>query len=113
MQLRKKFQHMIGNSFDGDHRKTVEQKGRVSFIDAENTIIERSSPDESPSSLYRNSVDQLEPTRMGSSSRTGIGYRRYRPSSRTESLAKPLVRFGKPLKRLSAVFRGNKTLARL
>lgn len=113
MQLTKKFQHMIGSSFNDDHRKTVEQKACVSFIDAENTIIERSSPDEPPSSLYQNSVDQLEPTRVGSSSRTGIGYRRYRPSSRIESLAKPLVRFGKPLNRLSTVFRGNKTLARL
>ncbi|XP_015367292.1 PREDICTED: uncharacterized protein LOC107164110 [Diuraphis noxia] len=96
---------MIGNPFVDDHRKTVEEKVRVSFIDDENPIAERPDLGELPSFLDQNSVDHLKTTQVGLSLRTGIGYRRHRSSSRIERLAKPLARFAKPSNRLSAVFR--------
>jgi len=104
---------MVGKSFD-NHRNTVGEKIRVSFIDAKDTIVSPPGLDKPPSSVGRNSEEHLETTQVGSVPLTVAGYRHYRLSSRIEDLAKPLARrLRKPLNRPSAVLRGNRTLAQL
>jgi len=114
--LRKKFLHKIDKNFEGYRNAAVSEKVRVSFPDDaddkinkinKKSIVAQTDLDKPPF-LSPNVEDlQLQAAQAAASGpRTTGGYRHYRPSSRIDSLAKPLARWRKPLVRLSTVFRG-------
>ncbi|XP_022161003.1 uncharacterized protein LOC111027087 [Myzus persicae] len=93
--------------------KTLDdEKVRVSFPDADDIINKINKKtfatlpdfDNLPSSIQNAESLQLQTAQVEPGPRTR-GHRRYRPSSRIDSLAKPLARLRKPSIRLSAVFR--------
>jgi len=94
---------------------TVGEKVRVSFPDDADDIINKinkktivAQTDLNKTPFLSRNVEklQLHAAQMAvSGPRTG-GYRQYRPSSRIDSLAKPLARWRKPSIRLNTVLRG-------
>lgn len=102
--LRKRFLSTINEDFKGYHN-AVGETVNVSFPDAGDMIVAQTDSDK-PLHRSQNSEDlQLKITQGGP--------RRYRSSSRIDSLAKPLARLQKPLIRPKTAFRGNLTLAPL
>jgi len=114
---------MIDKTFrQDDYRRAAGAKVRVSFPDVddmnnkvnENTIVALEHDLDKPPSPSQNAEDhQRLQTYQEALAGPSTGARRsYRPSSRIDSLAKPLARWRKPSVRLSAVFRGNWALYR-
>jgi len=114
----KKIQGMVDKTFDG-YRRAAGEKVRVSFPDIDDIIDKvnkktvfalQSDVEKPPPSPSRNPEElRLQTYQVAPGPGTGSN-RRYRPSSRIDSLAKPLARLRKPSIRLNAVFRGNRTL---
>lgn len=113
--LRKKFLDRIDKNFEGYRNAAVGEKVRVSFPDDADDIINKinkkaiaAQTDLDRPPFFSPNVEDLQlqaAQAAATGPRTG-GYRHYRPSSRIDSLAKPLARWRKPLVRLSTVFRG-------
>jgi len=106
---------MIDKTFRQDgYRRATGGKVRVSFPNVDdmnnkvnkNTIVALQHDLDKPPSPSQNSEDnQRLQTYQVAGPSTG-GYRRYRPSSRIDNLAKPLARWRKPSILPKAVFRG-------
>ncbi|XP_060879634.1 uncharacterized protein LOC132951729 isoform X2 [Metopolophium dirhodum] len=108
---------MIDKTFRQDgYRRAAGGKSRVSFPDVDdmnnkvntNTIDTLKHDLDKPPSPSQNAEDhqRLQTYQVAYAGPSTGGRRRYRPSSRIDSLAKPLARLRKPSIRLSAVFRG-------
>jgi len=116
---RKKIQRTVDQASDS-YQQTADQKVSVSFLDVDNiihkadknTIIDLQHNLDKPPYPSQNVGNLRLQTYQVASDRSTSSYRRYRPSSRIEKLAKPLARLRKPSIRLNAAFQGNRTLPR-